>query len=98
LLAGRRPFQSSTDLELLQTIIHLPAAPFGADVPLVLRMVVEKALEKDPAERYQSTRDLVVDLRRTPQRECKIASVICIAGLVMIRPGFRKGTSNGKDY
>ena len=27
-------------------------------------MVVEKALEKDPADRYQSMRDLVVDLRR----------------------------------
>ena len=27
-------------------------------------MVVEKALEKDPAERYQSMRELVVDLRR----------------------------------
>jgi TolB-like protein len=27
-------------------------------------MVVEKALEKDPAERYQSMRDMVVDLRR----------------------------------
>jgi Tol biopolymer transport system component len=27
-------------------------------------MIVEKALEKDPAERYQSMRDLVVDLRR----------------------------------
>jgi hypothetical protein len=27
-------------------------------------MVVEKALDRDPAERYQSARDLVVDLRR----------------------------------
>ena len=34
------------------------------DIPIALRMVVEKAMEKDPAERYQSTRDLVVDLRR----------------------------------
>ena len=29
-----------------------------------LRMVVEKALEKDPTERYQSMREMVVDLRR----------------------------------
>ena len=27
-------------------------------------MIVEKALEKTPSDRYQSTRDLVVDLRR----------------------------------
>jgi Tol biopolymer transport system component len=27
-------------------------------------MIIDKALEKDPADRYQSTRDLVVDLKR----------------------------------
>ena len=64
LLAGRRPFEGATDLELLQTIIHGAVQLLGADVPLPLRIVVEKSLEKDPAERYQSTRDLVVDLRR----------------------------------
>ena len=29
-----------------------------------LRMIVEKALEKDPGERYQTMRELVIDLRR----------------------------------
>ena len=33
-------------------------------MPLELRSIVEKALEKDPSDRYQSTRDLVVDLKR----------------------------------
>ena len=64
LLAGRRPFEGATDLEVLQTIIHGAAPPLGADVPFALRVVLEKALEKDPAERYQTARDLVVDLRR----------------------------------
>jgi Tol biopolymer transport system component/predicted Ser/Thr protein kinase len=64
LLAGQRPFAGATDLELLQSIIHATASPLAANVPLALRMIVEKAIEKDPAERYQSTRDLVVDLRR----------------------------------
>ena len=32
--------------------------------PIALRMAVDKALEKDPPERYQTMRDLVVDLRR----------------------------------
>jgi len=64
LLAGRRPFQGASDKELLQTIISGTAPPLGADVPVGLRMIVEKALENAPADRYQSTRDLVVDLRR----------------------------------
>ena len=64
LLAGRRPFQGATDLELLQTIIHGTAPPLSANVPYPLQMLVGKALEHAPEERYQSTRDLVVDLRR----------------------------------
>jgi len=64
LLASRRPFEGQNDLEVLQSIIHGMAAPLAHDVPLVLRMIVEKAIEKDPADRYQGMRDLVVDLRR----------------------------------
>ncbi len=64
LLAGRRPFEGQNDLEVLQSIIHGTAAPLASDVPLALRMIVEKAIEKDPADRYQGMRDLVVDLRR----------------------------------
>jgi len=64
MLAERRPFAGATDLEELQTIIHGAAPPLGQDIPAALRAVVEKALEKDPADRYQSMRELVVDLRR----------------------------------
>jgi serine/threonine protein kinase/tetratricopeptide (TPR) repeat protein len=67
LLAGRRPFEGATDLERLQALISRPAPPLAEsslDVPVGLRNVVEKALEKDPAERYQTARELVVDLRR----------------------------------
>ena len=67
LLAGRRPFEGATDLERLQALISRPAPPLAEsslDLPADLRNVVEKALEKDPAERYQTARELVVDLRR----------------------------------
>ena len=75
LLAGRRPFKGATDLELLQTIIHGAPEPLGEEIPLALRMVVDKALEKDPAERYQSMRELVVDLRRV-SRQSGTASAV----------------------
>ena len=64
LLAGRRPFVGATELEVLKTIIHGAPPPLAEDVPAALRAVVEKALEKDPADRYQSMREVVVDLRR----------------------------------
>jgi eukaryotic-like serine/threonine-protein kinase len=75
MLAGRRPFTGKTDKELLQNIVHGTAPPLSADVPVPLRMIVEKALENAPADRYQSTRDLVVDLRRlTRQTESGLAT------------------------
>jgi Tol biopolymer transport system component len=63
-LTGRRPFGGATDLELLQTIIHRPAEPLPPNLPVALRLMVEKALENDPADRYQSMRELAVDMRR----------------------------------
>jgi len=68
LLAGRRPFEGATDLERLQALIGgrpPPLTESSLDLPADLRNLVEKALEKDPAERYQTARELVVDLRRS---------------------------------
>jgi Tol biopolymer transport system component len=63
-LAGRRPFTGASDLDVVHAIAHSAPDPLPEDLPLAMRMVVEKALEKDPADRFQSMRDLVVDLRR----------------------------------
>jgi eukaryotic-like serine/threonine-protein kinase len=62
--SGKRPFGGQTDLEVLKTIIHGELPPLSDEVPEAYRNVVEKALEKSPAERYQSMREMVVDLRR----------------------------------
>jgi serine/threonine protein kinase len=67
LLTGRLPFTGASDLEILQEIIHGVPDPVGKEVPLELRTTVEKTLEKDPAKRPQSMRDLIVNLRRAQQ-------------------------------
>jgi len=64
LLAGHGPFAGASDLDVWHAIIDRPAPPLPENVPLPLRMVVEKALEKDRTDRFQSMRDMVVDLRR----------------------------------
>jgi serine/threonine protein kinase len=68
LLAGRHPFAGETDIVMLQSVIHAAPAPLPDEIPEALKTVVDKALEKDPAERYQTMRDLVVDLRRIARR------------------------------
>jgi serine/threonine protein kinase/tetratricopeptide (TPR) repeat protein len=87
LIAGRRPFAGATDLEELQTIIHGSAPPLAEDVPTALRAVVEKAMEKDPADRFQSVRELVVDLRRLmrqPTEAPSRAAADCVASIAVL--------------
>jgi serine/threonine-protein kinase len=86
LLAERRPFSGATDLERLQAVIYKTAPRLGEHLPAALRAVVEKALEKDRVDRYQSMRELVIDLRRVmryqrPEMTCAAERVPAIAVL-----------------
>ena len=71
-LAGQRPFTgASASRRAARDSPPRRPAPLPEDVPLPLRMVVEKALEKDPADRFQSMRDMVVDLRRVVRQSAE---------------------------
>jgi len=73
-LSGQRPFSGVSDLDVLHAIVHGPAGSLPEDVPASLRTVVEKALEKDPADRFQSMREMVVDLRRVVRQSADAQS------------------------
>jgi eukaryotic-like serine/threonine-protein kinase len=75
-LAGRRPFTGASEVDVLHAVVHATADPLPDDVPIPLRMVVEKALEKDPADRFQSMRDMVVDLRRLVRQSTEAAPAL----------------------
>jgi eukaryotic-like serine/threonine-protein kinase len=68
MLAGRRPFEGRSSPETLQKIVHEQAPPLSDKIPASLRDLVEKALEKEPQDRYQAVREMVVDLRRIARR------------------------------
>ena len=90
LLAGHRPFSGVSGLEVLQQIMHGTAAPLAGDSPPALRAIVDKALERDPADRYQSMREVVVDLRRvlrhTDARASAAAAVAPVRATTARRP------------
>ena len=65
MLSGARPFNGTSQVDILHAVMHAQPAPLAADIPPVLRNLVERAMEKDPADRYPSMRDVVTDLRRT---------------------------------
>lgn len=63
LAAGRRAFTRSTTAETMTAIIREDPEPLPATTPAPLRWVIERLLAKDPADRYDSTRDLYRELR-----------------------------------
>ncbi len=48
MVAGKRPFSGTTELELLKIVIHATPEPLGAEIPFALGMIIDKALEKIP--------------------------------------------------
>jgi TolB-like protein len=63
LLSGQRP-DAARALDQRNDRHSAAAAPLGESVPAELRSLVAKALERDPVDRYQTMRELVVDMRR----------------------------------
>src|SRR5215813_1703339 len=66
-ISGRRPFDSESVGETLSTILTSeppPLARYSADVPPELERIVSKALRKEREERYQTAKDLALDLKR----------------------------------
>jgi WD40 repeat protein/tRNA A-37 threonylcarbamoyl transferase component Bud32 len=66
LLTGELPFRGQGRMQILQILDDEPPSPrsLNADVPRDLETIALKCLEKDPAKRYQTARELCEDLRR----------------------------------
>jgi Tol biopolymer transport system component/predicted Ser/Thr protein kinase len=63
---GRLPFTGTSSSETMDRILHgqpEAIARFNYDVPAELERIIRKSLEKDRERRYQSARDLVIDLK-----------------------------------
>ena len=66
MLAGRVPFTGNSPTEITDNILHQEPAPvsrFNRTVPAELERITRKCLEKDRERRYQSTQELLNDLR-----------------------------------
>jgi serine/threonine-protein kinase len=99
LATGRLPFDGRTPLETLHAVVHSepkPISELNPAVPTSLQRVIGKCLQKRPEDRYQSARELFVDLaalrlagpsprswnRRVPIRVSVSASAVIAAALI----------------
>ena len=71
MITGRVPFPGETPTETISLILQKEPAPltrFSREVPAELDRIVNKALTKNREERYQSAKDLLIDLRNLKRK------------------------------
>ena len=69
ILSGERVFKRESQAETIAAVLHFepPIAKMLADAPLELQRIVRKCLAKDKEERYQTAKDLLIDLQNVRQ-------------------------------
>ena len=92
-LTGRPPFRGGNFLQTCERVLHevpAPLARLNPKVPAELDRLVTKMLAKDPAERYATAADLLVDLRALERGEAIPAMQTGRGAFARIRPWLRR--------
>ncbi|OFW10510.1 MAG: hypothetical protein A3H96_25120 [Acidobacteria bacterium RIFCSPLOWO2_02_FULL_67_36] len=93
---GARPFQGASSVDTMHHIIHDQPAPLSSAVPgapAELQRIVRKSLAKNPEDRYQSMKELAIDLRDL-RRELESGSSPSVTAAAPSRP-WRKAVAIG---
>jgi eukaryotic-like serine/threonine-protein kinase len=75
LFSGNRAFQADTSVETMTAILKQDPPELAETVPAGVRQIVMHCLEKDPANRFQSARDLAFALGNVSQSGSHAAPV-----------------------
>lgn len=67
MLTGRTPFAGDSISETFANLIHIEPQPLSVDLPDELQRIVLKMLCKKKEERYQSSKDLIADLKKVKE-------------------------------
>jgi len=67
MVTGAMPFSGATTSHTIVQILEKEPEPLG-NVPAELQRIVTKAMTKDPDERYQTAKDMLIDLRSLKKR------------------------------
>ena len=71
MISGRGPFVGDTAADSISLILQkdpVPLTRFAPEIPSELERIVNKALTKDREERYQTAKDLLIDLAKPEEK------------------------------
>ena len=63
LLSGKLPFPQPNHVSMMNSILNVDPQ-IKTDIPLQFRRILERILQKNPAHRYQTTDEALIDLKR----------------------------------
>ena len=73
MMSGQHPFRASSSADTVSIILTKDPPPLERAAPAELQRIVGKCLEKDRERRYQTMRDLLIDLENAHQFSAKDA-------------------------
>jgi serine/threonine protein kinase/tetratricopeptide (TPR) repeat protein len=75
MLTGKLPFRGEHEAAMMYSIVNeepIPVEKFVPDISSELIHVLNRALEKDPEERYQNVHEMLIDLRRLKKETSRV--------------------------
>ncbi|MGB6649804.1 MAG: protein kinase, partial [Bacteroidota bacterium] len=79
MLTGRSPFRGEHEAALVYSIVNEDPHPMDqirTDVPQTIIHLINRSLEKDPADRYQSMSEIVGELRHTKKQSARVSRTV----------------------
>src|SRR5439155_15448315 len=76
-VTGKKPFEGESVIKSLHMVVYEPApliADFNPSAPAELQRIVRRCLAKDPDDRYQTIKDVAIELKEL-RRELQGAGV-----------------------
>ncbi len=84
MLSGHLPFRGEHEAAMVYSIVNespVPIEEYRGDIAPELLHILNRALEKDPEDRYQTVHDMVIDLRRLKRETSRVSRA------ATVRPG-----------
>src|SRR3989475_288150 len=91
---GKKPFEGESIIKSLHMVVYEPAPPiadFNPSAPSELQRIVRRCLAKDPNERYQSIKEVAIELKEL-RREMEGAGLD-----TTVPPPARSSTGGGRE-